>query len=99
MEEDVFVIRLKPNSEVKGSRTWLPSEQRYSASFVLGLGSVHVTLGAVSALFAILALFLETEANQVWSLTHTSKIPNVVFDFDVCVDCIQFLTHASKNQH
>ena len=73
MEEDVFVIRLKPNSEVKGSRTWLPSEHRYSASFVLGLGSVHVTLGAVSALFAILALFLETEANQVLNGAESMK--------------------------
>ena len=73
MEEDVYVIRLKPKDESKLSSSWsdgggrwrLPSEQRYSASFVLGLGSIHVTLGAVSALFAILALFLETEANQV----------------------------------
>jgi len=31
----------------------------------LGLGSIHVTLGAVSAVFAIIALFIETEANQV----------------------------------
>ena len=78
MEEDVFVIRLKSKDESKfssswsdGGGRWLPSEQRYSASFVLGLGSIHVTLGAVSALFAILALFLETEANQV----KTSAVP------------------------
>jgi hypothetical protein len=71
MAEDVYVIRLKPKDESTAWSSWsdgggrLPSEQRYSASFVLGLGSIHVTLGAVSALFAILALFTETEANQV----------------------------------
>ena len=72
MEEDVYVIRLKrPVDESNTSSEWsngdgkaLPSEERYSASFVLGLGSIHITLGTVSAVFAILALFLETEANQ-----------------------------------
>ena len=67
------MIRLKRKDESKYSKNWsegregggnLPSEERYSASFVLGLGSIHVTLGAVSAIFAILALFVETEANQ-----------------------------------
>ena len=65
------MIRLKRKDESKNSKIWaegregnLPSEERYSASFVLGLGSIHVTLGAVSAVFAILALFVETEANQ-----------------------------------
>ena len=73
MEEDVYVIRLKRKDESKKSKSWsggegnLPSEERYSASFVLGLGSIHVTLGAVSAVFAILALFVETESNQAKS--------------------------------
>ena len=40
------------------------SEQRYSASLVLGLGIVHLTLGVLSAGFAILALFIEQEANK-----------------------------------
>jgi hypothetical protein len=80
MEEDVYVIRLKRKDESNNSSSWssrggrLPSEERYSASFVLGLGSIHVTLGAVSAVFAILALFIETEANQAnRNLTKSSK--------------------------
>ena len=36
---------------------------RYSATLVLGLGSVHVCLGAVSAILAITALFVETDVN------------------------------------
>ena len=78
MEEDVYVIRLKRKDESKNSKIWsegregnLPSEERYSASFVLGLGSIHVTLGAVSAVFAILALFVETEANQAKNKCET----------------------------
>lgn len=36
---------------------------RYSATLVLGLGTVHVCLGAVSAILAITALFVETGVN------------------------------------
>ena len=48
----------------------LPSEHRYSASLVMGLGAVHVSLGVVSAGMAMAALFgggQEAEANALAS--------------------------------
>ena len=48
----------------------LPSEHRYSASLVMGLGAVHVSLGVVSAGMAMAALFgggQEAEANAMAS--------------------------------
>ncbi len=80
MEEAVYVIRLTKDSTSDfggggelaidldsgggGGESVLPSEQRYSATLVLGLGTVHVGLGVVSAALAVLALFVETEVNQ-----------------------------------
>ena len=48
----------------------LPSEHRYSASLVRGLGAVHVALGVLSASMAMVALFgggNEAEANALAS--------------------------------
>jgi hypothetical protein len=74
MDEAVYVIRLTnddancssyPSSNNSGVVAHqLPSEQRYSATPVLGLGTVHICLGVLSSAFSILALFVETEANQ-----------------------------------
>lgn len=61
MEEAVYVIRLHRDSD---DVTALPSERRYSASLALGLGVLHIVAGVVSAVLAILALFVETEVNQ-----------------------------------
>ena len=59
MEEAVYVIRLKQSgiyNQIRPSKA-LPSEHRYSASFVRGLGAVHVVFGVLSSAFAIVALF------------------------------------------
>jgi hypothetical protein len=41
-----------------------PSERRYSASLVLGMGVVHVAAGSLSVTLAMLAFFVEVEANR-----------------------------------
>ena len=70
MEEDssVYVIRLSKDApkvfESNNVKDVLPSEKRYSANFVLGLGIVHVAFGLLSATFAILAFFSEPDGNR-----------------------------------
>ena len=76
-EESIYVIRLSKDSSACYSEKaaenlqrrnllhLLPSERRYSASLVLGLGVVHVIFGALSAVFALMALFVEPEVNRL----------------------------------
>ena len=52
----------------------LPSEHRYSATLVLGLGIVHILLGSLNTAFAIMALFVEPEVNQLVSGAWTGLL-------------------------
>lgn len=77
MSESVYVIRLyqggkqeirpgpsRQSEDRSSPPSQLPSEQRYSARLVLGLGIVHICLGLLSAGFAVMAVFLEPEINK-----------------------------------
>ena len=69
--EEIFVIRLRSPSAPAAVP---PSERKYSAETVLGLGGVHLVLAALALLFGSLALALEPDAQQhgaagwVWAL-------------------------------
>ena len=76
-EESIYVIRLSKDTSDSYSEQaaenlqrrnllhLLPSERRYSASLVLGLGVVHIIFGLLSSLFAIMGLFVEPEVNRL----------------------------------
>ena len=59
--EEIFVIRLRTPP---GPAAVPPSEQKYSAETVLGLGGVHLVLAALALLFGALALVLEPDAQR-----------------------------------
>lgn len=66
---------ISPSSPPLSSPPPLPSEQRYSANLVLGLGIVHIVLGFLCILFALLAIFTgEEEANQFAAGAWTGPI-------------------------
>ena len=56
-------------------------------------------LGEVYLLQNLPATFLKPDVNRKWDLVYLlwTHHWNVEFNFDVCVDSIQFLTHLSKN--
>ena len=62
--EKIYVIKLR-NEENK--RHVYPSEVRYSASTVLGLGIVHIIIGALSLALGVMGLLLEYESNFLGS--------------------------------
>ncbi|XP_043218968.1 uncharacterized protein LOC122380158 [Amphibalanus amphitrite] len=69
--EEIFVIRLR---SPPATTAVPPSEQKYSAETVLGLGGVHLVLAALALLFGALALALEPDAQRlgaagwIWAL-------------------------------
>lgn len=67
MEEEhaVYVIRLRQGSPDGGvlAKGRLPSEHRYSAKLVKGLGCIHLALGMLSAVFSVMALSTGTGAS------------------------------------
>lgn len=83
MEEAVYTIRLTRDevSDRKHPFTGLPSEERYSASFMAGSGCIHIILGLLNVTFGGLALFVEPESNQYGSGLWTGLI------FVVCGVC------------
>ena len=52
--------------------TLLPSEYRYSASLIIGVGIVHVLLGILNLSFSLLAVIFEPSANFYASGIWTS---------------------------
>ncbi|TRY69210.1 hypothetical protein TCAL_14235 [Tigriopus californicus] len=84
MEEAVYIIRLTRDDASDRKRPFtglLPSEERYSASFMAGSGCVHIILGLLNVTFGGLALFVEPECNQYGSGLWTGLI------FVICGVC------------
>jgi hypothetical protein len=63
---------LRKNTNKDKTQTTLPSEFRYSASLILGLGIVHVILGVLSLSFSILAVIFEPRVNYYACGTWTA---------------------------
>lgn len=66
--EDIYTIKIKSNPD---PRSLYPSERRYSASTVLGLGVVHLALAATILLLASLSLSNSADVSK--PLVNVSK--------------------------
>lgn len=71
--EDIYTIKVKSNPD---PRTLYPSERRYSASTVLGLGVVHLALAATILLLASLSLTTDNpqEINETIKTINLTEV-------------------------